>query len=203
MNYLKKLVFKNYDIKEQEYFGSKELKNIYKEINIDNYYDPVYEKYEINGDSETHKDENVELYEYLNKIRPNLTNLIRDKQVNQRKVQLVVLISFYNILNEDTTEKYIHSDNLEIISTDDPDEVVIDLFNSLIHRYQETLREKMQGTNFVYDYVVRLDIKFNTVNLIRGSSYIESPYWLQAKKLLLIVRTLLMVMNIALHMQLQ
>ena len=40
----------------------------------------------------------------------------------------------------------------------------------------------MQGSSFVLAYVNILDIKFNQIDLIRGSSYIQSPKWVSNKK---------------------
>ena len=40
----------------------------------------------------------------------------------------------------------------------------------------------MEGSSFVFDYVNFLDIKFNQIDLISGSSYIETPKWLSNKK---------------------
>ena len=40
----------------------------------------------------------------------------------------------------------------------------------------------MQGSSFVFDYVNFLHIKFNQIDLIRGSSYIQSPKWVSNKK---------------------
>ena len=56
------------------------------------------------------------------------------------------------------------------------------LFNSLLHKYQETLENKMEGSSFVFDYVNYLDINFQTIDLIRGSSYVKTPLWIWKKK---------------------
>ena len=64
--------------------------------------------------------------------------------------------------------------------------ITADLYNSLLHRYQETLENKMGGggggSSFVFDYVNFLDIKFNHVDLIRGGPCFESPKWISNKK---------------------
>ena len=56
------------------------------------------------------------------------------------------------------------------------------LFNSLLHKYQETLENKMEGSSFVFDYVNYLDINFQTIDFIRGSSYVKSHLWMSKKK---------------------
>ena len=60
--------------------------------------------------------------------------------------------------------------------------ITADLYNSLLHRYQETLENKMEGSSFVFDYVNFLAIKFNHVDLIRGGAYFESPKLISNKK---------------------
>ena len=52
----------------------------------------------------------------------------------------------------------------------------------MIKNYSATLENKMEGSGFVFDYVNFLDIKFNQIDLIRGSSYIETRKWLSNKK---------------------
>ena len=64
------------------------------------------------------------------------------------------------------------SDNITIRPTDDANNIITELYNSLLHRYQETLDNKMDGSNFAYAYINFLDIKFNTIDLIRGGTYI-------------------------------
>ena len=79
-------------------------------------------------------------------------------------------------------EKYTYSDNVEIRTTDDSNIITTSLYNSLIKEYQETLENKVEGSSFVFDYVNFLDIKFNQIDLIIGSSYIETLKWIATKK---------------------
>ena len=102
--------------------------------------------------------------------------------MNERKVQLAISVIFLNYINNDTADKYILSGNVIIRPTDDNNEIITELCNSLLHRYQETLKNKMEGSSFVYDHVNFLDIKLNKEDLIRGGTYIPSPKWLSNKK---------------------
>ena len=52
----------------------------------------------------------------------------------------------------------------------------------MIKEYQETLENEVEGSSFVFDYVNFLDIKFNQIDLIIGSSYIETLKWIATKK---------------------
>ena len=78
--------------------------------------------------------------------------------------------------------KYVYSDNLIIRPNDNSNEITTELYNSLLHRYQEVLENKMEGSSFKSDYIKFLNIRFNQVDLIRGSSYIKEDKWISNKK---------------------
>ena len=65
--------------------------------------------------------------------------------------------------------------------SDEADEVVKKLFDSLKIRYQNNL-QLMKGSDFVFDYVQLLYYKCHKINFNRGGSYIDSPYWIKNKK---------------------
>ena len=60
-------------------------------------------------------------------------------------------------------------------------EIIRDLFNSILRRYQRGLQESMRGSEFVFDYVEYLNYIFHKVDLKRSGSYIETPEWLKNK----------------------
>ena len=62
------------------------------------------------------------------------------------------------------------------------DEIIEDLFESFLQKYQEPVEESMRGTEFVYDSVDILYYNLNKVSLSRGGSYIDSPKSLKNKK---------------------
>ena len=74
------------------------------------------------------------------------------------------------------------SDNEEFMNGGDMDEIVKELFKSLLQRYQENLQEKMRGSDFAFDGVNFLYYDFNKISINRGGSYIDSPKWLRDKK---------------------
>ena len=61
-------------------------------------------------------------------------------------------------------------------------EIIEELFESFLQKYQEGLEESMRGSEFVYDSVDALYYNLNKVSLSRGRSYIDSPKWLKNKK---------------------
>ena len=75
-----------------------------------------------------------------------------------------------------------YSDNIEIMMSSETEEVIKELFESLLKRYQKGLEESMDGSHFIFDGVNALYYDLNTVNLSRGKSYIDSPKSLKNKK---------------------
>ena len=71
------------------------------------------------------------------------------------------------------------SNNVEIMIGSETDEIIEDLFEYFLQKYQEGLEESMRGSEFVYDSVDVLYYNLNKVILSRGRSYIDSPKWLK------------------------
>ena len=67
---------------------------------------------------------------------------------------------------------YTKSINAEFMIGSGTDEVIEDLFKSLLQRYQEGLEEKMKGSEFVFDGVNALYYDLNKISLDRGGSHI-------------------------------
>ena len=72
--------------------------------------------------------------------------------------------------------------NEEFMNGSDTDEVIKELFKSLLQRYQENLQEKMRGSDFAFDGVNFLYYDFSKISISRDGSYIDSPKWLKNKK---------------------
>ena len=65
---------------------------------------------------------------------------------------------------------------------DDNDDIIEQLFESLLKKYEENLQNKMRGSEFKFDGVNFLYYDFNKTSINRGGSYIDSPKWLKDKK---------------------
>ena len=75
------------------------------------------------------------------------------------------------------------SNNIEIMMGSETDEIIDELFKSLLQNYQKDLEESMSGRNFVFNSVDLLHWHLQKTSLKRiGSSYIDSPGWLKNKK---------------------
>ena len=74
------------------------------------------------------------------------------------------------------------NDNIELTNLDKADELIEELFESLLNRYQSGLETSMKGRDFIFDCVNVLHYKCHKINLKSGGSYLDSPNWIKNKK---------------------
>ena len=75
------------------------------------------------------------------------------------------------------------SDNIKIVMGSEADDVIAELFESLLQKYQDGLEESMKGSEFIFDSFDLLYYHLQKRSLKRiGSSNIDSPKWLKNKK---------------------
>ena len=74
------------------------------------------------------------------------------------------------------------SGNIEIMTSDDANEVTKKLYDSLKNKYQTNL-QSMRGSEFVFHYVQLSYYKCHKINLNPGGSYIDFRYWIKNKKI--------------------
>ena len=110
-----------------------------------------YIEYESKGD----KDKNLSPKEYLDMIRPYLSDMINDhKTQSEWKIQLTMQINFISSKDsEETRNKHTKSYNIEIMMGNETDEIIEKLFESLLQNYQKNLEESMRGSEFVFDSI--------------------------------------------------
>ena len=99
-------------------------------------------------------------------------------------MQLTIEVNFISLKpgSDETRIMYTRSDNAEIMFGDDNDDIIEELFESLLEKYEENLQNKMKGSDFEFDGVNFLYYDFNKTGINRGGSYIDSPKWLKDKK---------------------
>ena len=92
-----------------------------------------------------------------------MRKLINDKRKKgEWKIQLIMKIKFTSSKNFiETRDMYSESDNIEIMIGADTNEIIKNLFNSLLQRYQEGLQVLMRRSEFVFDYVESLNYIFH------------------------------------------
>ena len=92
-------------------------------------------------------------------------------------------INFISKDSDETCNMLTKSDNIEIIMDSETDNIIKELFESLLQKYQEGLEESMRGSNFYFDSVDLLYYHLQKTSLNRkGGSYIDSPERLKKKK---------------------
>ena len=74
------------------------------------------------------------------------------------------------------------SDNFEIMMGADTNEIIRNLFNSILRRYKKGLPTSMRGSEFVFHYVESMNYIFHKIDLKRCGSYIKDLKWIKNKK---------------------
>ena len=148
-----------------------EEENYYKPVRVNNFWSNNYIEYKSNGD----KNKILSVRENLNKIRPYIKDIINYlKKSDMWEIQLTITNNCISSL-DNGEEHVMHSknDNIEIMISNEADEVIKELFNSLKKRYQIKI-ESMKGSQFLFDYVWLLHHKCHKINPNCGGSYINS-----------------------------
>ena len=75
------------------------------------------------------------------------------KKSDAQKIQLAIANNFISSIDNDE-ERVMHSksDNIQVMISDEADEVIKELFDSRKNRYQNNL-ESIKGSELVFDYV--------------------------------------------------
>ena len=84
--------------------------------------------------------------------------------------------------SNETRTVHTKSGNIEMMIGNETNEVIEELFDSLLQKYQKGLEESMKGSKLIFDSVDLLYYKFLKISLNRGRSYTDSPNWLKNKK---------------------
>ena len=166
---------------DDEYKGIKDKENLFKILIDKDYYKPKLTKSGYNKNYVQYKSNGekiLSLKEYLNLTEKYLRELIEQyKLKGEWKVQLTIEVNFISQKpgSDETRIKYTKSDNTEIMFGDDNDDIIEQLFESLLKKYEENLQNKMRGSEFEFDGANFLYYDFNKRRINRGGSYIDSP----------------------------
>ena len=154
--YLRKLVrnlnnkekYSPYDRDDFDYYGIRDIENLFDGVSEEDYYKPIlvkssfkgnYKYYESRGD----KEKRLSVKQYLNKITSHLYDLINDHRIARRvwKIQISMRVNF--ISSKDTGETrtiYVWSDNVSIMWGSDTGYIIREIFGSFLKNYQEELK---------------------------------------------------------------
>ena len=93
------------------------------------------------------------------------------KKSGEWKIQLVLKINFISSKNfNETRDMYSKFDNFEIMMGVDTNEIIKNLFSSILQRHQKGLQESMRRSDFVFDYVESLNYIFHKIDIKRPGS---------------------------------
>ena len=124
------------EVNEKDYYEPKEIKSAF---------DGSYILYENSGD----KDAKLALWEYFDKIRPYLKDMIDDfKSKGEWKMQITMRIIFISFIDKNETQvMYTKSDNVKIMNGTDTNDAINELIDSFMKKYREGLETKMKGSS--------------------------------------------------------
>ena len=119
---------------------------------------------------------------------PYLSDLINDHKTirnnsNEWKIQINMHVNF--VSSNDAAEIrtiFVWSDNEEIRSGNETDDIIKRLLKSFLTNYQNEEKILRNGSNFVFESVDLLSYHIYKTNLKRGKSYIKSPEWILNKR---------------------
>ena len=160
--------YKYHDSHDPDYYRIRDIENLFDNDNDndndDDYYKPIlvqicvkndYIYYESRGD----KDKKVSVKQYLYKIIQYLRDLINDHKAirnesKEWKIQINMHVNF--ISSNDTGEIrtiFVWSDNEEIRSGNETDDIIKGLLNSFLNNYQKEETILRNGSGFVFKSV--------------------------------------------------
>ena len=192
LNFLEKYLLKEsrYYYHDTKYKRIDDLRNLFDEDEDEDedYYDPKlintafknnYSQYQTTSDRKNI----LPPSEYFKIIEPGLIKLINKHKKDNWKIQLTMKIIFTPI--EDFNDKralYLKTKNVEIMMGSDTNEIVKELFESIIQKYQELMEYSTKNSGLILEGVELMNYDINKITINRGGSYIESPTWLKSKK---------------------
>ena len=167
------------------YYGLKDLE--YTFGNLDDYYIPILAKECFNGNYQIYtcrgdKERNMYKTNYLEKIKPYLIPLTDKKKVSNQKIQLDIEINLVHLTKSDRIAFYVKSKNIECHPSDNSEDILNQLFDSLLKYFNDKLLICRTDSSYVFESVEGISIHFHKIDLRRGSSYIPTPEWLENKK---------------------
>ena len=178
-----------YDRDDFDYYGIRDIENLFDEASEEDYYKPIlvkssfksnYKYYESRGD----KEKRLSVRQYLSKITLHLCYLIKDYRIATRVWKIQISMRLNLISSKDTRKActiYVWIDNISIMRGTNTDDIIRELFWSFLRTYQEDSK-MIKGSNFIFESVELMDYKLHRVRLRRSGSHIKSSEWLLHKE---------------------
>ena len=136
------------------------LNYLFNEVNEEDYYKPTEVKSAFDGsyilyESRGYEDAKLALYEYFDKIKSYLKNMIDEyKSKGEWKIQITMRIIFISFIDKNETQvMHTKSDNVKIMNGTDTINAINELIYSFMKRYQEELETKMKGSSYIFERI--------------------------------------------------
>ena len=137
-----------HDRDDLDYYGIRDIEDLF-DNDDDNYYKPILikssfkdnYKHESRGD----QDKKLSVKQYLYKIMPYLRDIVNDHKTirnnsNEWKIQINMHVNFVSAKDTGETRTiFVWSDNEQIRSGNETDDIIKNLFNSFLNNYQEEI----------------------------------------------------------------
>ena len=92
-----------------------------------------------------------------------------NKNYREWKIQLIMRINFISSLDTDEFRiMYSKSNNAEIMRGTETDDIINEIFESFLKKYQEELETKMEGSNIIFESVDLLYYSLRKISLNNG-----------------------------------
>ena len=190
---------KYYDYEDTEYKVIRGVKDLFDLLIDEDYHKPIitngaFNNYYIQYESKGNEDKILTPSGYLDMIRRYLSDIInyhktqgewrihsgntiiKHETQSEWKIQLTMAINFISSKDSDKTHTmHAKINNVEIMMGRETNQIIEELFEFLLHRYQEGLEESMRRSGLIFDSVDILYYNLHKISLNRGGSYIDSP----------------------------
>ena len=146
----------------------------------------AYTSYRIDGVE-------IDLYMFLNRTKETLIRLL-NKETSRESIRLQIT-TWVRFIKDgvEVVKLAFNSRMVSVYKFSEMGEIVRSAMEDVLHQYENPA---LRNSKFVFDKVLRMDINFHRLNLTRGSSYIELPDWLAAKKAIINPRNSDYIMNV-------
>lgn len=150
---------------------------------IDDYYKPIFAGYSFKDKNSTEvghesyvfrgaKNNDEHLDTYIDKVTPHLKQLIREKQLNDSEIQIIIGIKLLDPIRKNEFTYYVQTENITTLPTDNEENILHKLISDFFRKYNERHKNIGERSSYAYNRVEDLAIHFRKIDLNRGVWYI-------------------------------
>ena len=154
-----------YDYNVIEYREIRTVRDLFDLSINEDYYKPIIARGAFNG-SYIQYESKGDKGKYLNMIKPYLSDIVNDHKArglaryhsgnktlteetsSEWKIRLTMAINFTSFKDFNET-MHTKSNNVEIMMGSETDEIIEDLFETFLQKYEEVLEESVRGSEFI------------------------------------------------------